>query len=361
MLYYLHYLKDHFIFFNLFRYITVRSAGAAVMAFLICLWLGPAIIRWLKGINVLAHNQREHAESIHAFYAGKKNVPTMGGVMIVASVLISILFWGNLSKSSVWVLIVSLIWFAGVGFLDDWIKLRSKSSKGLTSMTKLIGQLIIGVGIGLYLYTNPAFDKWLYVPLVKSAVLYMGVMFIPFVVLVLVGTSNALNLTDGLDGLAIGCTLFTSIALGIIAYVVGRADFSAYLSVPYIPEGGEIAVFVSALVGASAGFLWFNSYPAEVFMGDTGSLSIGGVIGTIAVLLKKELVLVIIGGVFVWEALSVMIQVTSYKMRKKRVFLMSPFHHHLQLKGWPESKVTVRLWIIALILAVIGLSTLKVR
>lgn len=331
------------------------------MAFLICLWLGPAIIRWLKGINVLAHNQREHAESIHAFYAGKKNVPTMGGVMIVASVLISILFWGNLSKSSVWVLIVSLIWFAGVGFLDDWIKLRSKSSKGLTSMTKLIGQLIIGVGIGLYLYTNPAFDKWLYVPLVKSAVLYMGVMFIPFVVLVLVGTSNALNLTDGLDGLAIGCTLFTSIALGIIAYVVGRADFSAYLSVPYIPEGGEIAVFVSALVGASAGFLWFNSYPAEVFMGDTGSLSIGGVIGTIAVLLKKELVLVIIGGVFVWEALSVMIQVTSYKMRKKRVFLMSPFHHHLQLKGWPESKVTVRLWIIALILAVIGLSTLKVR
>ena len=361
MLYYLHFLKDHFTLFNLFRYITVRSAGASVTAFLLCLWLGPTIIRWLKGIKFLAHNQREHAESIHAFYADKKNVPTMGGVLIVLSLLISVLIWGNLTKSSVWILIASLLWFAGVGFLDDWIKLRSKSSKGLTSLTKLIGQLVIGVGVGLYLYTHSNYDKWLYLPFVKHGTIYLGVFFIPFVVLVLVGTSNALNLTDGLDGLAIGCTLFTAISLGIIAYIVGRIDFSAYLSVPYVPDGGEIAVFASALVGASAGFLWYNCYPAEVFMGDTGSLSIGGVIGTMAVLLKKEVVLVIIGGVFVWEALSVMIQVASFKLRKKRVFLMSPFHHHLQLKGWPESKVTIRLWIIALILAVVGLSTLKVR
>ena len=361
MFYFLYPLKDISIIFNLCRYITFRSAGASITAFLLCLWLGPAMIRWLSRVKATAHNEREFADSIHQFYAHKKSVPTMGGLLIVASVLISMFLWGNLTNRFIRILLMVIVWFAGVGFLDDWIKLRSQSSRGLSSLTKLVGQLLMGLAFGFYLYLDPSFDKWLYLPFLKKGAVYLGVFFIPFVILVLVGTSNALNLTDGLDGLAIGCTLFTSAALAIISYLVGRVDFAAYLAIPYIPEAGEVAVFCSALVGASAGFLWFNSYPAEVMMGDTGSLSLGGVIGAISVLLKKETVLVIVGGIFVWEALSVILQVASFKFRKKRIFLMSPFHHHLQLKGWPESKVTVRLWIIALILAVVGLSTLKVR
>ncbi|OGW80751.1 MAG: phospho-N-acetylmuramoyl-pentapeptide-transferase [Omnitrophica bacterium GWA2_52_8] len=251
--------------------------------------------------------------------------------------------------------------FGAIGFLDDWIKLKSKSSKGLSSLTKFSGQLVMGFLIGAYLYFDARFDQWLYFPFLKHAALDLGIFFVPFVILVLVGSSNALNLTDGLDGLAIGCTLFTAGAMSIITYLTGRYDFTAYLSMTYVPEAGEVAVFTAALLGASAGFLWYNCVPAEVMMGDTGSLALGGALGTVAVLIKKELVLVIIGGVFVWEAVSVILQVASFKMFKKRIFLMSPFHHHLQLKGWPESKVTIRLWIIAFILAIVGLSTLKVR
>jgi phospho-N-acetylmuramoyl-pentapeptide-transferase len=359
--YFLHPLKDISIVFNIFRYITFRSAAASITAFLLCIWLGPVIIRWLKSFNVTQNQKREYAESIHKHFAHKEKVPTMGGILIVGSLVISSLLWGNLTNRFVWILILTVVGFGGVGFLDDWIKLRTKSSRGLSSFMKMTGQVLMGLAIGLYLYLDPGFDKWLYLPLVKQGTMYLGFLFIPFVILVLVGSSNALNLTDGLDGLAIGCTLFTAVSLGIISYLVGRVDFAAYLSVPYVPEAGEVTVICAALVGASAGFLWFNSYPAEVMMGDTGSLALGGVIGTIAVLIKKEMVLVIIGGVFVWEALSVMLQVASFKMFRKRIFLMSPFHHHLQLKGWPESKVTIRLWIVAMILAVIGLSTLKVR
>ncbi len=361
MLYFLFPLREFSIFFNLFRYITFRSAGASITAFLLSLWLGPRVIEWLKKINITANQKREHAEPIHAFFAHKEKVPTMGGILIVASLVAAMLLWGNLTNRFVWILILIVAGFGGVGFLDDWIKLRSKSSKGLSSLTKLLGQLVIGFAIGVYLYMDPQFDKWLYLPFLKKGALYMGVAFIPFVVLVLVGSSNALNLTDGLDGLAIGCTLFTAGSLGIIAYLAGRADFATYLSIPYVPEAGEAAVFCAALFGASAGFLWFNCYPAEVMMGDTGSLSLGGAIGTVAVLLKKEFVLIIVGGIFVWEALSVMLQVGSFKMFRRRIFRMSPFHHHLQLKGWPESKVTIRLWIIAMILAVAGLSTLKLH
>lgn len=361
MFYFLYPFKDFSIVFNIFRYITFRSAAASVTAFILTLWLGPLIIRWLKSFNVTQNQKREHAEKIHNLYAHKEKVPTMGGVMIVLSVVLSSLLWGNLTNRFVWILILTTVGFGFVGFLDDWLKLRSKSSKGLTSFMKMLGQLLIGVGIGFYLYMDPAFDKWLYLPFVKKGAFYMSFLFIPFVVFVLVGSSNALNLTDGLDGLAIGCTLFTTVSLAIIAYVTGRVDFASYLTLPYVPEAGEITVVASALIGASAGFLWFNCYPAEVMMGDTGSLSLGGVLGAIAILIKKELVLVIVGGIFVWEALSVMLQVASFKMFKRRIFLMSPFHHHLQLKGWPESKVTIRLWIVAMILAVIGLSTLKVR
>ena len=361
MFYFLHSFKDISIFFNLFRYITFRAAGASVTAFLLSLWLGPKIIEWLKTFNVTQNQKREYAQQIHGFYAHKEKVPTMGGIMIVASIVLSMLFWGNLTNRFIWILLAATVWFGGVGFLDDWIKLRSKSSKGLSSFTKMAGQLLMGLAIGLYLYMDPDFDKWLYLPLIKRGAVYLGVLFIPFVVLVLVGSSNALNLTDGLDGLAIGCTLLTAASLGLISYLVGRVDFAAYLSIPYIPEAGEISVFTAALFGASAGFLWFNCYPAQVMMGDTGSLALGGLIGTIAVLIKKEVVLMIVGGVFVWEALSVILQVASFKMFRRRIFKMSPFHHHLQLKGWPESKVTIRLWIIALFLAIVGLSTLKVR
>ena len=360
MFYYLHYLADASIIFNLFRYITFRAMAASITAFLFCVLVGPRIIVWLKKLKATAHQEREHAASIHQFFTHKKDVPTMGGVILVGGTLLSILLWANLANRFVWLLFIVGIWFGAVGFLDDWLKLRSKSSKGLASRAKLIGQVLMGLAIGLYLYMDPGFDKWLYLPFLKKGAIYLSITFIPFVILVLVGSSNALNLTDGLDGLAIGCTLFTTVTFAIIAYLVGRVDFAAYLGVTHVPEAGEVAVVCSALVGASAGFLWFNSYPAEVMMGDTGSLSLGGMLGAIAVLLKKEAVLVIVGGVFVWEALSVILQVASFKMTGRRIFRMSPYHHHLQLMGWPESKVTIRLWIIAMILAVIGLCTLKV-
>lgn len=363
MLYFLSEFKDLSIVFNLFRYITFRAAGASVTAFVLSLILGPVVIRWLKSIHVTAFNKRESAEKIHAFFAHKGGVPTMGGILIVCSIVVSVLLWADLGNLFIQILLGVIIWFACVGGLDDYLKLISKSSKGLSSRTKLWGQVIAGLVLGIYLYWNPNFnfETWIYVPLIKKGFIYLGLFFIPFVILVLVGTSNALNLTDGLDGLAIGCTLFTTGAFAIISYIVGRVDYAGYLAIPYIAEAGEVTVFCSAMVGASAGFLWYNSYPAEVMMGDTGSLSLGGALGAIAILTKKEAVLVIVGGIFVWEALSVILQVLSFKVFKKRIFLMSPFHHHLQLKGWPESKVTIRLWIIALVLAVIGLGTLKVQ
>ncbi len=361
MFYFLHHLTDIATGFNIFRYITFRSAGASITAFFLCLWLGPRCIVWLKKLRAVTDHERPYAESIHHLYAHKKDVPMMGGILIVASVVTATLLWGNLLNRFVWLMILVMVWFGLVGFLDDWLKMRSKGAQGLSSLTKLLGQVLMGAAIGIYLYLDPGFDKGLYAPLLKQSLCNLGILFIPFVVLVLAGTSNALNLTDGLDGLAIGCTLFTTTTFALITYVTGHADFAAYLTIPHVPETGEVTVFCAALAGASAGFLWFNSYPAEVMMGDTGSLSLGGALGTIAVLTKKEIVLAIVGGIFVWEALSVILQVASFKIFKRRIFLMSPFHHHLQRKGWPESKITARLWIIAFILAIVGLSTLKVR
>jgi phospho-N-acetylmuramoyl-pentapeptide-transferase len=359
--YFLYPFKDVSIVFNLFRYITFRAAIASVTAFLLCLWIGPWIIRWLVTVKVTANQEREYAKPIHDFFKHKKNVPTMGGIIIVASVTATMLLWGNLTNRYVWLLLLSTLGFAAVGFWDDWSKLRSQSSRGLSSRKKFAGQLVMAAVVGVFLYFDGDFEKCLYFPFLKQGGIALGIFSIPVILLVLVGSSNALNLTDGLDGLAIGCTLFASGALAVMAYVSGRVDYAAYLSIPHVPDAGEVTVFAAAIMGASAGFLWFNSFPAEVMMGDTGSLALGGALGTISVLIKKETVLIIIGGVFVWEALSVIMQVASFKMFRKRIFLMSPFHHHLQLKGWPESKVTVRLWIIAMILALVGLSTLKIR
>ncbi|HNX69357.1 MAG TPA: phospho-N-acetylmuramoyl-pentapeptide-transferase [Candidatus Omnitrophota bacterium] len=361
MFYFLHNLKDVSILFNIFRYITFRSAAASVTAFFLCLWFGPVCIAWLKRLRAVTDQERDFIESIHDQFKHKKDVPMMGGVLIVGSVVVSVLLWGNLLNRFVWMMILVTLWFGFVGFLDDWLKMRTKSSDGLSSLTKLLGQVLMGLAIGIYLYLDPNFDKTLYVPLLKKGLFDLGIYFVPFVILVLAGASNALNLTDGLDGLAIGCTMFATTTFALIIYVTGHADFAAYLAIPFVPEAAEVTVFCAALAGASAGFLWFNSYPAEVFMGDTGSLSLGGALGTMAVLTKKEIVLVIVGGIFVWEAISVILQVASFKLTKRRIFLMSPFHHHLQRKGWPESKITTRLWIIAFILAIVGLSTLKVR
>ncbi len=354
-------LREYSIIFNIFKYITFRSACAAVTAFLLALWLGPPLIAWLKKLSITACNKREHAEQIHKYYEEKGSVPTMGGIILLSSIVISMIFWGNFSNLYVVLSLVVLVWFGLVGFLDDYLKIRSKSSKGISSATKLAGQLILGTALGIFLYFDPSFDHKVYIPFLKDAGFYLGIFLIPFVICILLGSSNALNLTDGLDGLAIGCLLFAAGTFAIMSYVTGHVSFAKYLGIPYLSYSSELAVFCSALVGASAGFLWFNSYPASVFMGDTGSLSLGGVLGAIAIFIKKELILVIVGGVFVWEALSVILQVASFKLFKKRIFKMSPFHHHLQLLGWPESKVTIRLWIIAFILSIVGLSTLKIQ
>ncbi len=285
----------------------------------------------------------------------------MGGVLIVLSVFFACFLWGNFSNSFFNTALLSLCAYCAVGFLDDLAKLKSKSSKGLSARVKFFGQLLIGLLLGIYLFFDPAIEKNLSIPFFKNFFLPLGLLFVPWVILVLVGTSNAINLTDGLDGLAIGCFVIAMGVFGVIAYVVGRFDYANYLELPYIEKAGELAVFCAAMIGAGIGFLWYNSYPATIMMGDTGSISLGGALGIVAILVRKELVLLIVGGVFVWEALSVMLQVASFKSRGKRIFLMSPFHHHLQLKGWPESKVTIRLWIVALILALIGFGTLKLR
>ncbi len=354
-------LRDYVSLFNVFKYITFRAVSASVTAFLISVLLGPIVIKWLTQANITNLIKREHAEKIHSFYAGKVAVPTMGGVLIVGSVFISNLIWGNLQNYFMLLALVVLVWFGSIGFLDDWLKLKMKNTRGLPSRIKLLGQLTLGMVVGLILYWDTSFSQSLYVPFFKNVMLPLGIFFIPFIILVLVGTSNALNLTDGLDGLAVGCLGFAAGAFSILTYLAGRTDFAQYLGIPYVLGASELSVFCASLVGASVGFLWYNSYPATVMMGDTGSLALGGALGIVAILIKSELVLLLVGGIFVWEALSVIIQVFSFKVFKRRVFLMSPFHHHLQLLGWPESKVTIRLWIIAFILALVGLSTLKLR
>lgn len=346
---------------NVFKYITFRAVGASVTAFLFSILLGPMVIDWLIKQDIVNLVKREHAEKIHSFYAGKVKVPTMGGILIVGSILLSNFIWGNLTNHFMVISLTVVLWFGIIGFIDDWIKLKQKNTKGLSGRVKLAGQLVLGLIIGIFLYSDLNFSKYLYVPFFKELTIMMGLWLIPFVVVVLTGSSNALNLTDGLDGLAVGCLAFSAGAFSILTYLAGRVDFAAYLGIPFVPGSGELSVFCASLVGAAVGFLWYNSYPATVMMGDTGSLALGGALGIVAILIKSELVLLVVGGIFVLEAFSVIIQVFSFRVFGKRVFLMSPFHHHLQLKGWPESKVTIRLWIVAFVLALLGLSTLKLR
>ncbi|MDP2939394.1 MAG: phospho-N-acetylmuramoyl-pentapeptide-transferase [Candidatus Omnitrophota bacterium] len=362
MFYYLLYsLHDTFSALNVFRYITFRSALAAVTSFLISIILGPIIIKKLTQLKIGQHVRKEESLALYDLHRHKQGTPTMGGVLILASILVSVFLWSDLYNSYVVITILTCIWLGIVGFFDDYLKLTQKKSKGLNATMKLFWQFLLGIFIGLYIYLDPNITTTLDFPFFKKIVIDLGIFYILFVILIIVGSSNAVNLTDGLDGLAIGCVLMVSFALAILSYVSGHVQISRYLLIPYISGVGELTVFCAAIFGASLGFLWFNCFPATVFMGDVGSLSLGGTLGIIAVFIKKELLLGILGGIFVIEALSVILQVASFKLKKKRIFKMTPIHHHFQMMGWPESKIIIRFWIIGIILAILTIMTLKLR
>ena len=357
-LYILEYLSSINSNFQVFEYITLRAILSIITALMISLILGPYIINQFH-INNMSEVIRKDGPSSHM---SKSGTPTMGGLLILSSLLISTIFWANLENKYILYLIFTTISFALIGFLDDYKKL-TKSKNGMPARNKIMLQLIVA---GIIAYTMFAFmettqERQLIIPFFKDVIIDLGIFFIPFVMLVIISTSNAVNLTDGLDGLAIMPVVLVSGALGIFAYLSGNINFSEYLLIPYIKDSAEITIFIGALVGSGLGFLWFNSYPAQVFMGDVGALSLGAAVGLIAIIVRQEIVLIIMGGIFVIEALSVIIQVLSFKYRKKRVFLMAPFHHHFEQKGWAEPKVVVRFWIISFILILIGLATLKLR
>ncbi len=351
--------------FNVFTYITFRAALAAMTSLGLSIMLGPWMIRKLRALKIGQQIRKEHVDDLHQIHQRKAGTPTMGGLLIICSVVTATVLWANISNRLIVVALFCMVWLGVVGFLDDFIKMKKQRSLGLTAKLKFTAQIILGVALGVYLYTNPVsaqhgadvallFFKRIYIPL--------GWTYIGFVVLIIVGTSNAVNLTDGLDGLAIGSVIMAALAYTGMAYLVGRFDFAEYLFVTYVVGAGELTVFCAAIAGAGLGFLWYNAYPADIFMGDTGALALGGALGTVAILIKQELLLVVVGGLFVLEAMSVIIQVLSFKLRGgKRVFKMAPLHHHFELSGWSETKVTIRFWIIAAIFALLSLSTLKVR
>lgn len=362
MLYELLYpLRDAFFAFNVFRYISFRAMFASITAFLLTVWAGPMVVRFLADLNLKQTIKREGFSALYGAHEKKERVPTMGGVLILGSLTSATFLWADLGNRYVWFCLFSVLWLGGLGFADDALKLLRKNSKGLKGSVKLLGQILLGLGIGAFLYKDSPSWQAVSLPFLKNWFWSMGIFYILFVALVITGSSNAVNLTDGLDGLAVGCTIILALAYGILGYVVGHARFSGYLQIPFVPGAGELAVFCAAVVGAGMGFLWFNAYPASIFMGDTGSLSLGGALGVVAVFIKKEILLVFVGGIFVVEALSVILQVASFRLTKKRIFLMAPIHHHFQLLGVEESKVVIRFWIVALMLALLGIVTLKLQ
>ncbi len=362
MLYLLLYpLVDHINFFNIFRYITFRSAMATITALFISLILGPYLIRLLKR-NQVKESIRTDGPQTHL---AKEGTPTMGGLIILAAIVIPTLLWGDLTNRFILYMLLVTVWIGAIGFMDDYLKAIKQQKKGLVGRKKLIGQISIGIIFACLLYyypPTPAFDMTTDIPFFKNYhLVFPFALFIPFVIIVITGASNAVNLTDGLDGLAIGLAIICFIAFAGMAYISGRIDFSDYLDIVYLPGAGELTVFCAAAIGAGLGFLWYNTHPAQVFMGDTGALALGGIFGALSILLKKEMLLVIVGGVFVAEALSVILQVSSFKLRGKRIFKMAPLHHHFELLGWHESKVVVRFWIVGALLALLTLSTFKIR
>ena len=362
MFYYLSGLTNWFFGFNIFRYITFRSGMAAVTTFLLCIIFGPIFIKKLQQRKIQEVAKRDDCPDLDKFMNSKEGTPTMGGVFIVGSVLISVFLWADLTNPFILWTTLTCLWLAVLGGIDDYQKLTRKGKRrGLSARLKLLWQLVLGFLIGTVVYLSPETSTRLDIPFFKNILIDLGVFYVPFVALIIVGTSNAVNLTDGLDGLAIGCVLIVTLTLGVLSYLTGHLFFSHYLFIPHVQGAGELTVFCSALLGASLGFLWFNCYPASIFMGDVGSLALGGSLGVVAIFIRKELLLVLLGGVFVIEALSVILQVVSFKTTGKRIFKMSPFHHHLQMSGWNESKIIIRFWITAIILALLTLTTLKIR
>jgi phospho-N-acetylmuramoyl-pentapeptide-transferase len=343
---------------NVFSYLTFRGAYAALTTLLICFLFGGKIIEALRRLKV-GQSIRDDGPATHLVKTG---TPTMGGIFIIGSILVAMLLWGDLQNRMVWLTLISLAAFGVIGFIDDYLKVSRRNSAGLPAWGKLAGQFAAALAIVLYLYcTGTEETTQLYIPFLKNPVVDMGMLWIPFGVLLIMGESNAVNFSDGLDGLLTGLLILVFIALAIVTYISGRVDYSEYLGIPYIPEAGELTVLCLAIGGALIGFLWFNAHPAEVFMGDVGSLAMGGVVAVISLIIKKEILILIIGGVFVLEIASVIIQVISYRLRKKRVFMMSPIHHHFEMAGWPETKVVVRFWILGGLFAIIALSTLKIQ
>ncbi|HUK99285.1 MAG TPA: phospho-N-acetylmuramoyl-pentapeptide-transferase [Nitrospirota bacterium] len=360
MLYHLLYpLYNKFAGFNVFKYITFRSAGAALTALIVSFVLGPSMIEWLRRLKV-GQQVRDDGPQTHL---SKQGTPTMGGILIIVALASSVVLWSDLSNKYVWVVLLATLAFGGIGLWDDYYKVIKKQSTGLRAKEKFGLQIVASVFIGLFLYffSGDSSAAHLTVPFIKRQIIDLGWFYIPFTVLVMVGSSNAVNLTDGLDGLAIGLVGIAATANAIIVYLGGNRVISDYLKIQYIPGSGELTVFCGAILGTCLGFLWYNAHPAEVFMGDTGSLSLGGALGALALVTKHELILIVVGGIFVMEAISVMLQVGSYKMTGKRIFKMAPIHHHFEQLGWPESKIIVRFWIVGIILALVSLGTLKLR
>ncbi|PIS28218.1 MAG: phospho-N-acetylmuramoyl-pentapeptide-transferase [Candidatus Marinimicrobia bacterium CG08_land_8_20_14_0_20_45_22] len=358
-------LKRIFSGFNLFQYITFRAAMAAITALLIAFIAGPFILLMLKKFQC-GELIREDGPKTHL---AKKGTPTMGGIIILISVIIPVLLWANLKNTYVDLILLATIWMGAIGFLDDYLKVVRKMKKGLIARYKLLGQISLGLIIGAYIYFSPEFasvNSLTTVPFIKDFEIDLGLFYIPIVIIFVTFISNAVNLTDGLDGLAAGLMGIAALTFAVIAYVSGRVDFSDYLNILYLPGSGELAIYATAFAGAILGFLWYNGHPAQVFMGDTGSLSMGCALGTMAILLKKEILFLLIGGVFIAEGLSVVIQVTYFRWTRKRtgtgkrIFLMAPLHHHFEMKGQDESKIVIRFWIIGILLAILGLSSFKI-
>lgn len=345
--------------FNVFQYLTLRSILGVLTALVISLIVGPRMIRYLSSYNI-GQSVRDDGPESHFSKAG---TPTMGGALILVAIVISTLLWSDLSSRFVWVVLFVTIGFGAIGWIDDYKKIVYGDSKGLSARVKYLWQSVVGLSAALALFHTAQFpiETQLIVPFIKDILIDLGWMYVVLTYFVIVGSSNAVNLTDGLDGLAILPTVLVGGALGVFAYVTGNINFSNYLGIPYVPGVGEMVIFCGAIVGSGLGFLWFNTYPAQVFMGDVGALALGAALGAIAVIVRQELVLFIMGGLFVAETLSVIVQVASFKLTGRRIFRMAPLHHHYELKGWPEPRIIVRFWIVTVVLVLIGLASLKVR
>ncbi|MEE8110134.1 MAG: phospho-N-acetylmuramoyl-pentapeptide-transferase [bacterium] len=353
-------LKDVHAFFNLFRYITLRTAFAVLTGLLISFIVGPRLIKFLKNLQP----EQSVREDVPERHLPKTGTPTMGGLLIILAVVFPTLLWADLTHPYIWLVLFATLAFGAIGFVDDYLKIMTNRGKGMRAYQKILAQAAVGLAIALFLLydpVNPDIKGHLAVPFFKRVFPYLGLWYLPFVLVVVIGTSNAVNLTDGLDGLALGPILVATLAFVLFSYVAGHARFARYLQVTYVAGAGELTVFCGAMLGASLGFLWFNTYPAQVFMGDVGALALGGALGTIALVTRQEAALVIAGGIFVLETVSVILQVVSFKLTGRRIFRMAPLHHHFELKGWEEPKVVVRFFIIAVILALFSLSTLKIR